>query len=115
MFLFKRDKRIKEKVIGKIIKKTYRQYGRCYRIGGDEFAVIIEEEGFSDIEKINEAFIQALEEKRKEIKELPHVSFGVATYNPETKETCDISAIKEEADKNMYKYKEEYKKTHVLK
>lgn len=103
------------KVIGKIIKKTYRQYGRCYRIGGDEFAVIIEEEGFSDIEKINEAFIQALEETRKEIKELPHVSFGIATYNPETKDTCDISAIKEEADKNMYKYKEEYKKTHVLK
>ena len=57
------------KVIGKIIKKTYSQYGRCYRIGGDEFAVIIEEEGFSDIEKINEAFIQALEETRKEIKE----------------------------------------------
>ena len=52
---------------------------------------------------------KAIKEKRKEIPEFPSVSFGMSTYNPDSKEVHDINATVEEADARMYKMKYEVK------
>ena len=59
------------------------------------------------IEKINSNFTKALMAKRQEIKELPHVSYGFAIYNP--LEDTDIRSVRIKADENMYQYKEKRK------
>ena len=72
--------------VSDVLKESYRNVGECYRMGGDEFAVIM----LKDIEKIqqiNEHFIKNLEEKRESFKkdklpELPHISYGTAIYEP---------------------------------
>lgn len=94
--------------LGEIIKQEYGEYGRCYRIGGDEFAVLIEKNS-NEIKRANGKFKKAIKEKRKEIPEFPSVSFGMSTYNPDSKEVHDINATVEEADARMYKMKYEEK------
>lgn len=94
--------------LGEIIKQEYGEYGRCYRIGGDEFAVLIEKNN-NEIKRANGKFKKAIKEKRKEIPEFPSVSFGMSTYNPDSKEVHDINATVEEADARMYKMKYEVK------
>ncbi len=93
-------------IIAEILKNQYVKYGWCYRIGGDEFAVILEKK-INEIEKINSNFTKALMAKRQEIKELPHVSYGFAIYNP--LEDTDIRSVRIKADENMYQYKEKRK------
>ena len=109
-------------LFGKILKENYCQYGTCYRVGGDEFAAIMEDNLEKvielnsklverlEIERKNEKEI-ALKEKRKE-REIPYISYGMAKYNPignnkdegicETKYAYEVW---EKADKNMYKFK----------
>ena len=94
--------------LGEIIKKEYGEYGRCYRIGGDEFAVLIEKNS-QEIKQANVKFKKAINEKRKEIPEFPSVSFGMSTYNPDSREVHDINATVEEADAKMYRMKNEVK------
>ena len=95
--------------ISKIIKETYQKYGKCYRMGGDEFAVIMQA-GLDNVELINKYFISALEVSRIEIKELPHVSWGYSEYNPKNKDIHSIKDTKQEADDRMYENKKEFKK-----
>lgn len=80
------------------LKETYLKYGRCYRIGGDEFAIIIPNLKV-DVDDLRKAFNKKLEEKRKEIPQLPNVAMGYAIYNG------DSYATQKEADDNMYKDK----------
>lgn len=96
------------KVIGKAIKKTYGKNGYCYRIGGDEFAVIIEKK--CDMEELNAEFISLLEKERFKMKELPHVSYGIGTYKPGEKKS--ITEVIEEADAHMYQYKKQFKENN---
>ena len=95
-------------VIGKAIKKTYGKNGYCYRIGGDEFAVIIEKK--CDMEELNAEFISLLEKERFKMKELPHVSYGIGTYKPGEKKS--ITEVIEEADAHMYQYKKQFKENN---
>ena len=96
------------KVISKAIKKTYGKNGYCYRIGGDEFAVIIEKK--CDMEELNAEFISLLEKERFKMKELPHVSYGIGTYKPG--ESKSITEVIEEADAHMYQYKKQFKENN---
>lgn len=98
------------KVIGKAIKKTYCKAGYCYRIGGDEFAVIIEKK--CDMEELNAEFISLLEKERFKMKELPHVSYGIGTYKPGEKKS--ITEVIEEADAHMYQYKKQFKENNNM-
>lgn len=91
------------KEVAACIKLAYSPYGYCYRIGGDEFCVLL-----NDISKEQDcylAFIDVLKKKRKEKPYLPFVSVGAA-YFPEN---GNIAAVKEIADQNMYQYKKEHK------
>ena len=94
--------------IAEVIKEEYNRYGRCYRIGGDEFAVIVEK-NIENVEKMNIEFIKKLELRRRMILELPHVSYGYAVYKPNNKNQYKIDDVKREADSNMYKYKKRFK------
>lgn len=115
-------------LFGEILKENYCQYGTCYRVGGDEFAAIMEDNLEKvielnsklverlEIERKNEKEI-ALKEKRKE-REIPYISYGMAKYNPignkEKGEICETKyayEVWEKADKNMYKFKAKSKAT----
>lgn len=89
-------------LIAKIMQTSFKKHGGCYRIGGDEFAVII----FSSETNIDELItkfhqnIESLNDDR-----IPHISVGYGIYQ----EGMDIEQVKELADKNMYHEKNKHK------
>lgn len=99
--------------VANIIKQHYAEYGKTFRIGGDEFSVIMEK-SVDDAKEITSKFMDNYKEKRSE--KMPYISYGVAIYDPKIAqlnyETIE-DAIKE-ADKEMYEYKRAYKKRKSL-
>lgn len=88
--------------IAECIKKAYANFGYCYRIGGDEFCVLLKSAEKEDWCK--QEFLHQLEEKRRKITFLPTVSYGSASFS------CgDIAAVKNKADQDMYQCKYERK------
>ena len=84
--------------IGRCIKKAYARSGYCYRTGGDEFCVLMEN---ADREaQCAQEFVRQLEQRRKALDFLPTVSFGSAPFLGE-----DVLAVKNRADREMYRYK----------
>ena len=84
--------------IGRCIKKAYARSGYCYRTGGDEFCVLMES---ADREvQCAQEFVRQLEQRRKAVDFLPTVSFGSAPFLGE-----DVLAVKNRADREMYRYK----------
>lgn len=94
--------------IGILLKKEYGKYGKCYRIGGDEFAIIITKMD-EDLQKIEQNFNKALIERKKEIEQLPSIAVGYSSYKASCKNLKDIHSVQEEADMKMYKMKNEMK------
>ena len=88
--------------IAECIKKAYANFGYCYRIGGDEFCVLLKNADKEDWCK--QEFLHRLEEKRRKITFLPTVSYGSASFS-----SGDIVAVKDKADRDMYQYKYERK------
>ena len=88
--------------IGRCIKKAYARSGYCYRTGGDEFCVLMEN---ADREaQCAQEFVLQLEQRRKAVDFLPTVSFGSAPFLGE-----DVLAVKNRADREMYRYKKAQK------
>ena len=84
--------------IGRCIKKAYARSGYCYRTGGDEFCVLMEN---ADREaQCAQEFVRQLEQRRKAVDFLPTVSFGSAPFFGE-----DVLAVKNRADQEMYRHK----------
>ena len=88
--------------IADCIKKAYAKFGYCYRIGGDEFCVLMK--NVNQQENCLKKFIELLEEKRRRLDYLPTISFGSCFFSGE-----DILTIKDRADQNMYRFKKERK------
>ena len=79
------------------------QHSPVFRIGGDEFAVVLQNDDF----KNREALIGQFEREKAEISasvenrwEEPRVAIGIAVYDPEV--DGSISDTMRRADKNMY-------------
>ena len=88
--------------IADCIKKAYVQYGYCYRIGGDEFCVLLKNRQ-KEMECIQK-FLRLLENKREKYEFIPTVSSGSAICSGE-----DILTVKDRADRDMYMFKKERK------
>ena len=88
--------------IADCIKKAYARCGYCYRIGGDEFCVLLKDEAS---EACCAATLQTLlAERRKTLAILPTVSLGSAVFSGE-----DVVAVKDRADRALYCAKKEQK------
>lgn len=92
-------------LIGTKIKRIYRFYGTCYRIGGDEFCVILTR-NLKSVDKINNHFLNELQKKQYEEMNIPGVSVGYGYFS---KDDMDVSKAKIEADEMMYENKRKNK------
>lgn len=93
------------RIVGNAIQTIYAGKGYCYRIGGDEFCVMLDHK-IESIEKLNRSFWELMEEKRKKDARIPYVSVGYSRFDPE-KNDCE-SCVKE-ADMQMYDWKQKSK------
>lgn len=88
--------------IGDSIKKSYANYGKCFRYGGDEFCVILTK-NLNHIESLNHEFFDRMSELREKESRIPLVSIGYASFAPKNQSIIDVVA---EADAMMYQFKE---------
>ena len=88
------------KCVADAIRKTYEKNGLCYRVGGDEFCVIIDKKTHScNIEKLNEQFTNLLNTKSFNDMGIPSVAIGYAVFNPKSNK---LSGAIRHADEQMY-------------
>ncbi len=91
------------RAVADALKAVYGRYGLCYRIGGDEFCVIIDRHtGSADIDKLNEAFKQRLLACGKSDGNIPTVAVGYSVFKPHKMSFSDAVLS---ADKQMYRNK----------
>ena len=91
------------------IRKTFENYGKVYRIGGDEFAAIV----FTSMEQFGEirgAFEQTVETWRGEQIDSMTISYGAVSSRE--KEWESVSEIAHAADIRMYEKKAMYYSRH---
>ena len=85
--------------IAACIKKAYFKDGFCYRIGGDEFCVLLNKD--ADEEVCCKNFEAELQNKRETLDFLPYVSIGSASFVVGD----NIMSVKEAADQMLYQSK----------
>lgn len=93
----------------KIISDTYAHVGKCYRVGGDEFVVIIEQASHFDFQyyfNLMEWSIDSYNANQKDFH--MQIAYGYAIYDYAQDKTLDSTYRR--ADKNMYNNKKEKKR-----
>lgn len=93
------------KETGSALRTAYAEYGRCFRIGGDEFCVILSKK-LDEVESLNSVFFKEMDRLRHQEKRLPYVSAGYVYFDPRSR---SIHEAVEEADQMMYRYKQEHR------
>ncbi|MDD6351039.1 MAG: GGDEF domain-containing protein [Lachnospiraceae bacterium] len=89
------------KNIAACLRASYGKFGTCYRIGGDEFCVILED-GLDKLDELNASFRNSIEKIRAEDHRMPNVALGYAFYDSAA---SHIQKVIEEADRKMYQNK----------
>ena len=95
----------------KMIEQIFGFYGRCYRIGGDEFCCVIRNGETCPVTDLLEQLSEAQDEYNEEITDeaFPvHIAAGYALYDAEADE--DIEQMRNRADVYMYRNKRDIKK-----
>ncbi|WP_172135090.1 EAL domain-containing protein [Adlercreutzia sp. ZJ473] len=96
------------RTIGSTIRKVYGRHGKCCRIEGDEFCVILDvDEG--SMEALNEQFHAAMEERRAADPRFPRVSLGYVCFDPSRE---SVRVAEQAATSAMYQNKERSKIKH---
>lgn len=101
------DKVLEE--IGEKIFISFHKYGQCYRVGGDEFVVIITKE-LNNYKRILKEFDCNMEDMTKTIKNMPTVSYGYTIFDPNKMTPHEAF---NRADREMYNNKIEKKKKAI--
>ncbi|WP_148409948.1 sensor domain-containing diguanylate cyclase [Murimonas intestini] len=96
----------------KLICKSF-THSPVYRVGGDEFAVILEGSDYVNYKELLENFQAAIEEYNKHINQENHLSIarGIAVYNSST--DLVFSNVFKRADDAMYQNKADMKRRCV--
>ena len=90
--------------IADCIKKAYGKAGNCYRIGGDEFCVLLKP-NVCEI-ACRDSLLRELNSRQSmSTSYLPHLSVGCAAFAPGD----DLLRIKDMADQAMYEAKRKHK------
>lgn len=89
------------RAIGDIIRDIYGQHGKCYRVGGDKFCVILDSAD-QPITVLNERFFAAMEEYRETDPHFPYISLGYARHELSG---TDIQDTVQAAESNMFRNK----------
>ena len=87
------------------LRDVYGMSGRIYRLGGDEFCVILTR-NVDRIDQLNAAFACRLQNNRAQLPWLPDVSTGYAVFDTSEEE---LGNAVERADAEMYRVKNEKK------
>ena len=61
------------------LRSVYGKQGLCYRVGGDEFCVILRD-GIEDLKELNDRFAAAIRELQESDSRMPGVSMGYAYF-----------------------------------
>lgn len=94
----------------KIISNTFSHVGKCYRVGGDEFVVIIEQASNFDFQKYLNMLEQSIDSFNAEQKEIHmQIAYGYAIYDSVLDKSLEDTYNR--ADKNMYINKKNKKNT----
>lgn len=83
------------------ISNVYRNYGSCYRIGGDEFCVILDKKT-DDVVTLNHQFFEAIQRLQISDSRMPDVALGYEYYDAKK---SHIQSVIESADEMMYQNK----------
>ncbi len=86
--------------IAHTVQATFREPYRCFRIGGDEFAVLVQDKDAGEIEGDIWAFEKEIRRLNEEKEYTISVAMGYAAGRPRNGEEMD--ALINEADHNMY-------------
>ena len=89
------------RTVGSILRDTFLHYGKSYRIGGDEFCVILTSHT-QWVEALIRDLEQRMEYARREDELLPSLSIGFAFYDPDCNSPAEAA---EAADQMMYRRK----------
>ncbi|MDY3918124.1 MAG: GGDEF domain-containing protein, partial [Candidatus Limivivens sp.] len=89
------------KKVAQQLRSVYGKFGLCYRIGGDEFCVILYD-GIEKIEELNSRFASAVRELQTGDSRMPTVSAGYAFYDASV---SHVQNVIEEADAMLYRNK----------
>lgn len=93
------------------LRSAFGECGNCYRIGGDEFVLLVENEA-SDLQKKIDAFKDITESWHGSLVDQLHISFGFAvSAEIEQFSGEDIKTLVNIAEKRMYADKANYYKT----
>ncbi len=92
------------------IGKTFSSLGKCYRIGGDEFVVILTDFKEEHIEDAIDKLHRVVKEYNEEHEHKISVAFGYYREELTNEKIIDMRRIFQKADKNMYdnKNKEDF-------
>ena len=91
-------------IVSMCIKKAFFKLGLCFRVGGDEFCVLVLKPNRKAVEKACENFQEELDKVRREEERLPAVSVGWTLAQNEP--VADVIA---QADQKMYEHKRRHK------
>lgn len=93
------------RLTGRALWEVYSRCGHCFRIGGDEFCVILTRRN-AQYNTMTEIFQHLMDASRAENPVLPTVSVGCSHFHPSTDELAESLA---RADARMYQYKEAHR------